>query len=113
MGDVLVADVEGLGLINNALGNYLVVSSQGDNSYAIYQAEAPYNYVGSFRVGLNSDNQIDGTSETDGIAITGAALGEHYPQGLLVIQDGFNLMPSQPQNFKYVSWQDVITELAK
>lgn len=113
VGDVLVADVEGLGLINNALGNYLVVSSQGDNSYAIYQAEAPYNYVGSFRVGLNSDNQIDGTSETDGIAITGAALGEHYPQGLLVIQDGFNLMPSQPQNFKYVSWQDVINELAK
>lgn len=111
VGEVLVADVEGLGLVNNGLGNYLVVSSQGDNSYAVYDAVSPYNYIGSFRVGLNSDNNIDGTSETDGIAINGTAFSKHYPQGLLVIQDGFNLMPSQPQNFKYVSWQDVIEAL--
>ena len=108
VGDVLVDDVEGLALVNNALGHYLIVSSQGDNSYAVYKATAPYNYVGSFRVGLNSEHTIDGTSETDGIAINGAPLGKQYPHGLLVIQDGFNLMPSQPQNFKYVSWEDVI-----
>lgn len=113
VGEVLVDDVEGLGLVNNALGHYLVVSSQGDNSYAVYNAVAPYNYVGSFRVGLNSDNHIDGTSETDGIAINGATIGKYYPHGLLVIQDGFTLMPSQPQNFKYVSWQDVIDVLSR
>lgn len=110
-GDVLVADVEGLALVDNDLGHYLVVSSQGDNSYALYQAEAPYEYVGSFRVGLNSEKRIDGASETDGLAVNGSAFSAEYPQGLLVVQDGFNLMPSQPQNFKYVSWKDVIEAL--
>lgn len=110
-GDVLVADVEGLALVNNALGHYLVVSSQGDNSYALYQAQAPFKYLGSFRVGLNSDAVIDGTSETDGLEVHGGYFSEEYPHGLLVIQDGFNLMPSQPQNFKYVSWEEVVKTL--
>jgi 3-phytase len=33
--------------------------------------------------------------------------------GLLVVQDGRNLMPSQRQNFKYVSWQDVLESLGE
>jgi len=31
--------------------------------------------------------------------------------GLLVVQDGRNLMPAERQNFKYVSWEDVMKAL--
>jgi 3-phytase len=37
-----------------------------------------------------------------------APLGPDYPAGLLVVQDGRNLMPAQRQNFKFVSMQDVL-----
>jgi myo-inositol-hexaphosphate 3-phosphohydrolase len=29
----------------------------------------------------------------------------------MVVQDGFNLMPQEPQNFKYISWRDVVETL--
>ncbi|MCG7535596.1 hypothetical protein [Pseudoalteromonas sp. OOF1S-7] len=31
-----------------------------------------------------------------------------YPEGLLVLQEGRNRFPDQPQNFKFVSWRDVL-----
>jgi 3-phytase len=33
------------------------------------------------------------------------------PSGLLVTQDGYNVTPSQNQNFKFVSWRDVAAKL--
>ncbi len=111
VGTHLVDDVEGLGLIKNSRGHFLVVSSQGDNSYAVFDASTPYAYRGSVRVGFNAEQKIDGTSETDGIAVNGAAFGKQFPQGILVVQDGFNLMPKQAQNFKLVSWEDVLEVL--
>lgn len=33
--------------------------------------------------------------------------GETYPDKLVVIEDGHNLMPEEPQNFKYISWMDL------
>ena len=54
---------------------------------------------------------IDGASETDGLEVTSAALGDRYPAGLLVVQDGRNIAPEEPQNFKFVSWQDVAQAL--
>ena len=31
-----------------------------------------------------------------------------YPDGLLVVQDGFNTLPADNQNFKLVSWEQVM-----
>jgi len=109
----LVDDVEGLALYLKDKERYLVVSSQGDHSYALYKADKPFTYVGSFRVGLNDELVIDGTSETDGIEVSSAFFNHKFPNGLIVIQDGHNLMPEQPQNFKIVPWESVANLIEK
>lgn len=104
VGDVLKADVEGLALHHNAEHNWLIISSQGNDSYVVVEATAPYALVGRFRIGLNVDAGIDGASETDGLDVTSANLGAPWTRGMLVVQDGRNRMPEQPQNFKLVPW---------
>lgn len=98
---ILAADIEGLALYRSGKATYLVVSSQGDNSYAVYDT-ASGAHLGSFRVGDHP--QIDETSDTDGIAVTSVPL-PGFSDGLLVVQDGDN--PGGNQNFKLVSWTDV------
>jgi len=102
----LVADVEGLAIYRAAgSGGYLVVSSQGDNAYALYRRAPPNEYVGRFRI--TDGAAVDGTSETDGLEVTSAVLPEPYSEGLLVVQDGDNTLPRAPQNFKLVPWSEV------
>ena len=103
---VLVADVEGMDLYRvDAHTAYLLVSSQGDFSYAVYSAEQPYEYLGSFVINDNLELAIDGSEETDGLAVSNRYLGPEFPAGLVVVQDGFNRNPSESQNFKYLSWE--------
>ncbi|WP_373987193.1 phytase [Duganella sp. BuS-21] len=111
VGKQLVADVEGMGLYHGDKADYLVVSSQGDNSYLVLDAKAPYKVRGSFRVGYNVEAGIDGTSETDGLEVSSANFGGAYGKGMLVIQDGYKRLPDGPQNFKYVAWEDVAKAL--
>lgn len=94
----LVADVEGLTIADlGQKGRYLFASSQGDNSYAVYRLP-DHEYIGRFRIG--DGDSIDGTSETDGIAVTAEPVGDNYPHGIFVAQDGDN--GDGTQNFKYV-----------
>ncbi|MBN8430469.1 phytase [Microbulbifer salipaludis] len=109
-GERLAADVEGMGFYHAGDKSYLVVSSQGNNSYALFSRDGSQ-FVGHFRVDINLDKSLDGSSETDGLEVSSAALGSQYPQGLLVVQDGRNRMPSQSQNFKLVSWADIAETL--
>lgn len=113
-GKQLVADVEGIGLYRNEEGNgdksYLVISSQGNNSYALFSRDGS-EFIGHFRVDTNLDRELDGSSETDGLEVTSAPLGPDYPAGLLIVQDGRNRMPSAAQNFKLVSWGDIAERL--
>ncbi|WUR16144.1 phytase [[Empedobacter] haloabium] len=111
VGDVLVADVEGMGLYRGKERSYLVVSSQGNNSYVVLDAQPPYKVHGAFRIGIDAAAGIDGASETDGLEVTSADLGGPYGQGLLVVQDGYKRLPDGPQNFKYVAWTDVVAAL--
>lgn len=111
VGKDLRADVEGMAIYHGARGAYLVVSSQGDNSYVVMDAVAPYRVRGRFKVGFNLEAGIDGASETDGLDVTNADLGGAFRQGMLVVQDGYKRMPDGPQNFKYVSWEDVARAL--
>ena len=105
-GPNLVADVEGMSLYRQAGRTLLLVSSQGDHSYAVYDTRDD-RYLGAFRVGEGAHG---GSFETDGIDSTERVITDAYPAGLLVVQDGKN----QPdnQNFKFISMRDVIHLLA-
>ncbi|TGD72693.1 phytase [Mangrovimicrobium sediminis] len=105
--ETLHADVEGMALYPVGAAGFLVVSSQGNHSYAVFERQPPHRYRGSFQVTDNLGAQVDGASETDGLDITAAALGERFPEGLLVVQDGYNVLPDGNQNFKLVDWRAV------
>lgn len=109
-GHNLVADVEGMALAQGPTP-YLVVSSQGDNSYMLYQALPPYQALGKFRVGTNVALGLDGSSETDGLDVSVSAFGGPFQDGMLVVQDGRNRMPEQGQNLKFVPWRQVLDAL--
>jgi 3-phytase len=111
VGDVLVADVEGMGIYQGKTKNYLVVSSQGNNTYVIMEAAAPYKLRGIIRIDLDAEKNIDGVSETDGLDVTHLNMGPGFSEGMLVVQDGHKVMPEAPQNFKYVSWEKIRTAL--
>ncbi|MFC8194450.1 phytase [Streptomyces sp. NPDC060006] len=86
----LSADVEGLTLFQEKDGDgYLLASSQGDNTFALYDREVREGneYEGGFRIGA-ATGTLDGVEECDGAAVLNAPLGERYPRGLLVVQDG-------------------------
>jgi 3-phytase len=101
-GQAIVADTEGLAIANGPAGRaYLVVSSQGDNAYAVYRLPDE-TYVGRFRVAAG---RYGATEETDGIDLAIGNFGPRFPAGMLVIQDGHN--EPQAQNFKLVDWRDV------
>ncbi|WP_285276287.1 phytase [Halopseudomonas bauzanensis] len=105
------ADIEGLAIYQHADHPYLVISSQGNDSYVVVDAEPPYQLRGSFRIGLNSQSSIDGVSETDGLEVTSANLGGQWSQGVLMVQDGRKRMPEGNQNYKYVPWQSIADAL--
>lgn len=120
----LVADVEGVSLYQGATlkgkkQDLLVVSSQGNNSYLLYQASAPYTQVGRFRIGVNlngmengHETSIDGASETDGLAVTHLPVGHGvWQQGMLVVQDGHNHLPDANQAFKWLPWSCIVKQL--
>ncbi len=101
-------DLEGLALYYAPQGlGYLIASSQGSFSYAVFKREAGNAYVGSFKIGKGE--KTDGTEETDGLEVVNVALGPDFPFGLLVVQDGFNYDGDSllPQNFKLVPWEQI------
>ncbi|MFZ6780636.1 phytase [Undibacterium sp. Ji83W] len=107
VGKQLVADVEGLAMYFGERANYLLVSSQGDSSYLVLEAQAPYRLRGKFRIGMNLAKGIDGTSETDGIEVSSVNFGGEFALGMLVVQDGYKRLPDGTQNFKYIPWSAI------
>lgn len=103
----IVADTEGVTLAAEGPGNggYLLVSSQGDNAYAVYRL-ADDAYLGRFRIGAGL---VGSTEETDGVDIAVGDFGPGYPGGLFVAQDGQNAPAAQ--NFKLVAWADIKASL--
>lgn len=98
----IVADLEGLAIApEGADGGYLLASSQGDNTYAVF-ALPDGRPAGRFRIAAGA---FGATEETDGIELALGSFGPKYPQGLFIAQDGQN--EPQAQNFKLVSWQDI------
>jgi 3-phytase len=102
----IVADAEGVAIaMLGEKDGFVIVSSQGDNAYAVYRL-ADDSYVGRFRI---KGGMIGGTEETDGIDLRLGDFGPAYPGGLFVAQDGYN--PAGAQNFKLVAWDDIASAL--
>lgn len=112
-GDVLEIDAEGVDLYYGpGATGYLVVSSQGDDTYAVYQRQGSNRLVGTFRVDGVGVDEVNGS---DGLAITNRVAGE-YREGLLVTHDepdtGSTVDDKRDAtNFSYVSWGDVAEAL--
>lgn len=105
-------DYEGIGLYDLGGGRgYLVVSSQGNDTYAVYRREGAQEYLGSFAVAADPVRGIDGISETDGLDVTSRNLGPGFEFGAMIAQDGRNVLPVENQNYKYVPWQSIAKAL--
>jgi 3-phytase len=114
-GEDLEADVEGLAIYHTAhRGGYLLVSSQGDDTYHVYDRRDPRRRLGGF--------QIDGTGETDGHEVMNVSLGRRFRHGLFVTQNGHAPPPesTEPINgfeydnstqFQLVDWKDIARPL--
>lgn len=106
-------DVEGLAIIPTSMDDgWLIVSSQGNSRFVVYDRRPPHALRLVFEVG---DARIDGVSETDGIDATSAPLGAAFPRGIFVAQDGLNTGAGgeENQNFKIVDWRDIERALAE
>ncbi len=104
-GQNLTADVEGLAIAVTPLDTYLLASSQGDSTFAVYSLTDDA-LVGRFTVG---EGAVDAVSGTDGLDATGIAL-PGFPGGLVVVQDDVNT-PSDNQNFKFIDFDTVLEVL--
>jgi len=116
-------DLEGVAILYGKRGNgALVVSSQGDSSFAVFDRKT-YEYKGSFVIG--DGPRTDGVEESDGLEIYSGALGDAFPRGLLISHDGSNdpgavfATPDDPDgevqnfntNFKYVDLRQLVGAL--
>jgi 3-phytase/alkaline phosphatase D len=119
----LKPDLEGLGIYYGPNGSgYLVASSQGDSSYAVYDRQGNNPYLGSFIVGDNLVLGIDQANETDGLDIINVPLGSQFPFGALLVHDGANEpqnavenddeLENNATNFKFVPWENVANAFA-
>ncbi|MBB5711880.1 phytase [Sphingomonas xinjiangensis] len=107
----LVADVEGVTLLRDGGETFLIVSSQGDDAFAVWTVGAVpgvERYVGRFRV--TAKDGVDGVSGTDGVDAWSGAIGA-YGRGLIAVQDNVN--EGGAQNFKLVDWASIRAALGR
>lgn len=107
-GRKLKADVEGLALLRHQHKTYLVVSSQGNSQYPIYDLNTKQHVVS---IKINSNDRYDRVSGTDGIDVNQLLKTPAYPQGLMMVQDDNNTQPKANQNFKLLSLAKVLPSL--
>ncbi|MBB3060149.1 phytase [Microbulbifer rhizosphaerae] len=113
-GKWLTTDVEGLAIYDGGHGRgYLIASSQGSDTFVIYDRGWGNSPIGEFRV--VADHGIDGVNGTDGFDVTNVDVGGEFEDGLIVLQDE----PNTPDiyddegelrdnaNLKFVKWGDV------
>ena len=104
-------DVEGLAILpRGRAGGLLFAASQDDDSFAVFRLPDGA-YAGGFRI---RGGAIDGTEDTDGIALHAGDFGEAWPGGLFAAQDGKNRDATDekaPQNFKLVPLGDILRAL--
>jgi 3-phytase len=112
-GPNLVADAEGVDVYYDpGKTGYVIVSSQGDDRFAVYATEGHNRSLGSFRV---TGAGVDDINGSDGLAVTNRVVGG-YREGLLVSHDEPESSPGvdpdrDPTNFSFVDWGAVADAL--
>jgi 3-phytase len=111
----LAVDVEGLAFYETGRkSGYLVVSSQGDNTFHLYDRRGSNRHLGVFTV--------EQTGDSDGVAITSAALGRAFPDGIVAVQNGEAEDPANTDavngfeydgstQFRFVDWRKIARAL--
>jgi 3-phytase len=98
-GGHLAAPVKGLALYRTRSGSgYLVASSQGNLTYAVYKREPGNAYVGSFRVDAGVP------LKTNGLDVSNFGLGTAFPEGAFIAQNATSNDSNTGPNFKLVPW---------
>ncbi len=112
-GPNLVADAEGVDIYYGpGRTGYVLVSSQGDDRFAVYTLVGRNRSLGTFRVrGVG----VDDVNGSDGLAVTNRPVGE-YGEGVLVTHDepetGDDVDPDRdPTGFSYVHWSEIADAL--
>ncbi|MFE2554886.1 phytase [Streptomyces sp. NPDC059352] len=108
-GEHLSADAEGITVYHAGDGaGYVLASSQGDKTFAVYDREGDNAFLGSFAIGDGA--ATDGVQHSDGSTVVNVPLGRSFPQGMLITHDG-EATPADGEregtNFKFTPWQSV------
>jgi myo-inositol-hexaphosphate 3-phosphohydrolase len=117
----LQADIEGLTIYYGADGNgYLLASSQGDSTFAVYERAGDNAYLGHFSIGANGG--LDSVQESDGADVINVPLNASFPSGLFIAQDGANdpqnvveddeELENNSTNFKFIGWDTIANGVA-
>jgi len=109
-GKHLIDDIEGLTLYQTKKQNLLIASSQGNNTYAVFDLNDQGKFVKSFAIIGDDERGTDGATDTDGIHAVSQSLGDEFPNGLFLAQDWYNIdsqYKAENQNFKIVDWRDI------
>jgi 3-phytase len=101
--DHLTREVGGVALVTQpGRQGYLLASSAGDNTFALYRRGQDHGWLGQRQVvdGATADG-CDATRDIEAVA---ADFGPAYPAGIFICQDGRNTAPGSAgrQNFKLV-----------
>ncbi|MFB7941966.1 phytase [Streptomyces sp. NPDC056049] len=108
-GEHLSADAEGVTVYHAEDGTgYVLASSQGDNTFAVYERDGDNDYLGSFAV--TDSPATDGVQHSDGSTVVNVPLGSAFPKGMLITHDG-EATPAdgdrEGTNFKFTRWDAV------
>lgn len=99
----LRADVEGLTILpTGEKSGYLIVSSQGNHTFKVYDRKPPYAFIGTFNVARSVS--------TDGIDVIGGNFGDAFPEGIFACHSGRNKARCA---VLLSSWKDIAAGLKK
>ncbi|WP_399066783.1 phytase [Streptomyces winkii] len=108
-GSHLSADAEGVTVYHAGDGKgYVLASSQGDDTFAVYGRGGRGSYLGSFTVTDGPDT--DGVQHSDGATALNVPLGKAFPRGVLVTHDGEETPADgerEGTDFKFVRWDRI------
>ncbi len=101
----LIADVEDVAVARNSEDAWLLVSSQGDSSYHVYDLDTLEHQK---RFIVYRPNGVDRVTNTDGLDVYLGNFGSEFPNGLMVVHDGDKTPVS---DFAFVDTTDIFGEL--
>jgi 3-phytase len=106
----IIEQVEGMALLT--LGEregYLLAANEQNDSILVYERASDNAFVGEFSLGAGEG--VDAVTEPNGLEVVNFPLGDAFPQGLFVTSDDVNSQPNADNNYKLVSWADVVAAL--